>query len=295
MIKEKNNNKTHEYMTLKFDLMFKKVFGDNKHKDPIKLLLKEILNIEPKEVTILNTELIDRPYRDKRVYVDLIVELEDGTKVGVEINTDVDKEIVNRNFYYMCKNISKDLIPNEDFNELPKHIQINFDFEGKHIKPMMSYKLLNNETKDELTDIIEIIRIDVPYYFNKCYNRGIDIDKLDSLTKFIGLFGVETKDQAKALCEGDSVMEEIYKRIEEYNDDLDLIGVYDYEQRQRHLNKLRNRKMLEESKQQGLKQGIEQNTLDIAKNMLKEDTDINFISKVTGLSIDKINELKESK
>ena len=33
--------------------------------------------------------------------------------------------------------------------------------------------------------------------------------------------------------------------------------------------------------------------LEVVKNMLKEQTDTNFISKVTGLSIEKINLIKE--
>ncbi len=31
-----------------------------------------------------NSELIGRPYRDKKVEVDLIVELDDGTKVNID-------------------------------------------------------------------------------------------------------------------------------------------------------------------------------------------------------------------
>ena len=186
------------FISLKFDLMFKKVFGDNKDKKPIKRLLKEILNITPKEVTILNSEIINRPYQDKRVYVDLMVELEDRTKIGAEINTDVNQDIINRNLYYLCKNIGADLKPKQHYNELAKHIQINFDYEGKHSKPIMNYKLINMDTSEILTDMIEVIKIDVAYYIKLCYNN--DTEKLDSLTKFIGLFGVSSKEDARELC-----------------------------------------------------------------------------------------------
>ena len=72
---------------LKFDLMFKKVFGDNNDKKPLRELLKCILDIEPKEITILNPEIIGSSYYDKRTTVDLIVELEDGTKIGIEMKS----------------------------------------------------------------------------------------------------------------------------------------------------------------------------------------------------------------
>ena len=228
------------FITLKFDLMFKKVFGDKNHKRPIRYLLKEILNINPKSIEILNSEIIDTPYKDKRVLVDLIVELENKTKIAIEINTHVDDEIIKRNLYYMCKNISKDLKSDNNYQELPRHIQINFDFEGKHKSGIERYTLYDKSIKKELTDVIEIIRIDVPYYNKLCYT--IDIEKLDSLTKFIGLFGVKTKEEARVLCEGDKNMEEIYDRLKEYNEDNDLIGVYDYELDRLRLTRSSNKK-----------------------------------------------------
>ena len=43
---------------LKFDLMFKKVFGNELDQPPLRKLLKYILEIEPKKITILNPEII---------------------------------------------------------------------------------------------------------------------------------------------------------------------------------------------------------------------------------------------
>ena len=44
--------------------------------------------------------------------------------------------------------------------------------------------------------------------------------------------------------------------------------------------------------QQGLEQGIEQQKLEIAQNMLKENIDISLISKITNLSLETITKLK---
>ena len=79
--------------------MFKKVFGNENDKEPIKYLLKQILNIEAKDVKILNNEAIDKPYKDKKIAVDLVVELLDGTKIVVEANTEVGKEVIDRNLF----------------------------------------------------------------------------------------------------------------------------------------------------------------------------------------------------
>ena len=298
-----------KFITLKFDLMFKKVFGDENDLRPIRKLLKEILGINPKKIKILNNEKIGIPYRDKKIEVDLIVELSDGTKVNVEINTYEGKEIINRNVYYMCRNISKDLNSGYYYDKISKHIQINLDYKGIHTKPIMRYKLYDKSAKEELTDIMEIIRIDIPYYTKMCYNK--DTKELDSLTRFIGMFGLEEKEEIKGICNGDEDMENIYKKVEEYNSDLDLMGAYDWEWHQKELKRLEIRDAkkeaikegLKEGREEGLKEGLKEGReegrveglkegkIEIAKNLLKKNIDINVILEVTNLSIEEINKL----
>ncbi|MBQ8219391.1 MAG: hypothetical protein IJZ79_06535, partial [Bacilli bacterium] len=45
--------------------------------------------------------------------------------------------------------------------------------------------------------------------------------------------------------------------------------------------------------EQGIEQGIEQKNIEITKKMLQENTDINFISKITGLSQEEINKIND--
>ena len=88
-----------KWVPLKFDLMAKKIFGDNNNKGPIKFLLNQILGINPKDVKVLNNEIVDRPYKDKKFEVDLLVVTDDDTTIGVEINTNISKAITNRNLF----------------------------------------------------------------------------------------------------------------------------------------------------------------------------------------------------
>ena len=54
---------------------------------------------------------------------------------------------------------------------------------------------------------------------------------------------------------------------------------------------------LEKGKEEGLKEGLDkglkEGKIEMAKNMLKDNVDINIISKYSGLSIDEIKNLKE--
>ena len=302
LVKEKTTEEA-DYITLKFDLLFKKVFGNVNDLMPIKYLIKTVLNRDVNKVKILNSELIGRPYKDKKVQVDLVVELEDGTKVSVEINTNVLQEYIERNIYYLFRNISKDLKLGEKFKKLNRHIQINIDCNGYHKKPITRYAIKEEDEGEKLTNMIEIIRIDIPYFREKCYNE--DISKLDSLTRLLGLFVVEKLEFAKKLCKGDENMEDIIERIEEYNADEDVIGAYSYEEKMELISRIREEEAIkvgtekglqqgiEQGIKQGIEQGIEQEKINTARNMLKENMDVNFISRVTSLSVNTIENLKD--
>ena len=260
------------WVPLKFDLMAKRVFGDEKDTRAIKYLLKMILGIDVTNVKILNNEIIGNPYLDKKYSVDLIVEIEDK-RIVVEINTNVNSKIMDRNLFYMARIMSRDIGKGEDYSKLNKHIQINFDFKGYHERPIMKYELIDKNTGDVFSNKIEIIRIDVPYFYRICYNEGAS-----NKDKFIGLFNEEDKEKARKLIVGNKDMEGIYEKMDEYSDDI--IGLYDVEAR---------RKFEEESV---LEEALNNKKKEIARNMLSKNMDIDLISEITGLSIDEIKNIK---
>lgn len=49
---------------------------------------------------------------------------------------------------------------------------------------------------------------------------------------------------------------------------------------------------IKEGHAEGLQQGSYQSKIQIAKNMLEENMDINLISKLTGLKVEEINSIK---
>ena len=188
----------------KFDLVFKKVYGDEKNNIPIKTLLKEILGIVPVKIEVLNKEIIGLPYVDRNTLVDLIVELDDNSKIVIEVNTEVDTPIKDRNLFYICRVMSRDLKVGQNYDNLKKHILINLDFEGYHENPIMLYKLINEDTGKVYSQKLEIISIDIPYYSEKCYNNSEDLKILTRKEKLLGLLDVDDKNLAEKLCEGDT-------------------------------------------------------------------------------------------
>ena len=79
------------------------------------------------------------------------------------------------------------------------------------------------------------------------------------------------------------------REVNRLNEDPEFREYISYEENQR---KIQNT-LLSKAKEEGLKQGIKQNKLVIAKEMLKDKMNINIISKYTNLSIEEINNLSK--
>ena len=87
------------------------------------------------------------------------------------------------------------------------------------------------------------------------------------------------------------IMEEVQKK---YNNFVkSKLMMMEYEKKEAYL--YGNQIMLDEErrlgKEEGIKEGIEKEKYSLAKNMKKENIDVNIISKVTGLSMEEINKL----
>ena len=86
---------------------------------------------------------------------------------------------------------------------------------------------------------------------------------------------------------GDKLMEKLKDEAIELNNDDDFVKLMSDEEEERLLKN----SYIQEGFEQGIEQGIEQQTIELTKNMLKENIDINQISKITGLSTDKITKI----
>ena len=275
-----------EIVPVGFDLVFKKLFGICDSNKYIRHLLKKILKISPKKIKILNNEFIGDSYNKKNIVVDFIMEIDNGDKIGIELNSIVSTYLKERNLLYMFRISGQDLDSGEDYSKLHNHIQINFDFKGHHFNPIEEGKIVDIKSNKIMFDSLTIIRIDVPYFVKRCYNE--DAEKLDSLTKFIGLIGIKERKILDKIVKGDAIMEEIYEKAKEFSKDEKIIGAYNLEEHRRKVMLSE----IEAGKLEGIKEGKIEGIKSTVKNMLKEKIDINLISKVTGLSINEINGLR---
>ena len=101
--------------------------------------------------------------------------------------------------------------------------------------------------------------------------------------KLLLLLAMDQLESIEEISKGDYVMEEVKKKLVDLTEDANFIGLYDKEEA--------DRRELYDRTRYAEKQGREKEQLKIAKNFKELGTDINTISKATGLSIEEINSL----
>ena len=74
-----------------------------------------------------------------------------------------------------------------------------------------------------------------------------------------------------------------------YTSDEDVVALY-FEKSKEELER---NTFIEEARQSGMKQGMKQEKLEIAKNLLEQNVDISIIMSATGLTKEEIEKLTE--
>ena len=254
-----NSTKERPFIPLSYDLVFKRVFADEYDKRPLQTLLNVILNINisTNDITILNSEMVGKNVNTKKNTVDLIVKLKDGTKVGIEMNRASSDKLVFRNTLYMFRLMGHALNKGARYEDIDEYIQINFDMDGEHSEPIDVYTLCNEKHPDKkLTNKLQIYRINVPYFTKKCYN--LREEELAYKDRFIGMIGAKTLKEINKIAGRDNIMEEMSKKVEECNEDEDILYQYNYGEYLADLAILEGtEKGIKQGLEKGMKQGLE--------------------------------------
>ena len=157
-------------------------------------------------------------------------------------------------------------------------------------KPYASFSLNDNEDSTfKLTDQVEIININVSHYLELCYTKGVS--ELSDFEIAVGIIGVYQEKLLDRLSKRNKILEEIGDIVKKYSWVDDVIVAYDREEYLKEAYEANIEYAVADAVEETTKRVTEKNTLDMAKKMKNEKADINFISKVTGLSKEQIEKL----
>jgi predicted transposase/invertase (TIGR01784 family) len=300
----KKQNKTEGKMQLTVDYAFKRVFGKNGNESILKDLLESILNIEIKSITIQNPE-IPKNIKDGKVGVlDVRAELNGDEITEVEMQVQDQHNIDKRSPTYLTKIYSDQLKEGEQYIEVKKVVVINilnFDYYKRNSYHSVARMMFEESKENEKVDLgyivedkyatkdLEMHFIELPKFRKK------DPDMSNKLEQWLCLICNE-EDKIKMAESKNEEIEKAKKELEKLAmnpEDREL-----YELRLKAIRDEMNIRYsgyidgMAEGEAKGRAEGKNERNIEIAKNMLKENVNIQFISKMTGLNLEEIEKLK---
>ena len=242
--------------------------------DILKKLIEFIIEKEIIELKILNPNLIQDTYKTREQRLDLLIKTKDDI-INVEINSNYNEEIKIRNLNYLFKTASENTEKGNKYKITHKIIQINLNFKNGEYKKC-EYLLYDKKHEIVLTDYIKIYNISVDKYKKNYYNNDKKFTKGEELIIMLDL----NKKDLEELSEKSESVKEYKENVDKANNDEFIVNWISREEEQKQYEEVLYEK------------GLMEKSIEITKKMLELNMDLETISKITGLTIEKIESLR---
>ena len=275
----------------KNDYTFKRIFGYMGNEEITKSLITAIVdNIEITHIKLDLKEITPQDLKDEKFGIlDIRAEINHSIQTNIEMQMIDKKDIENRIIFYWSKLYSESIKLGKNYIDAKRTIIILFvNYEIKGLEKIKKYLSKWHIREDEycemiLTNNLEIYIIELP----KC-ERYISKNKdLNAWVNFIRKpedLNMKNIDN-EAVKKAKKVLDEI--SADEREQELEFQRLM-YEMDNKAIEAAGYDRGLED----GIQRGIQQGVIEIAKNMLSQNTDIEFIIRCTGLTKEEIESLK---
>ena len=271
-----------KFYTAKYDRVFKTIFCNEDNTVLLKGLLSRILKKNIEIIEFLRSELPVSSTVDKAKTVDLLVKA-DNEYLHIELNCNYAEYLHTRNFIYFNNIYSRKVIRGEEYDYSTKFLHIDFTYGLRKNINDINYYYVMDENKNKYIDNFEMIEFNMDKIMNYWYNS--DRKKVNEYKHLIMLD--LDQDNLDKISIGDDFVKEYEKQVTALNNQETFQSFMSYEEDQRLIQNTEKKIAYED----GLEQGISQEKIEIAKNMLKKNIDISIISRTTGLDINTLKKL----
>jgi len=273
-------------INLRNDIIFKAVFGYEKNEKLLISLLNAILGLKGDKkivsLTFLNAFNIKEYLNDKLTIVDVKVVDGTGVRYNIEMQVADDKSYLKRILYYLAKLYTEQLKQKEPYDKLCKVISISildFNFFEDESDLHNIYRFLNIKSKKELTDLKEIQFVELPK-FNKDKPKR-DMSKFEKwllALKFGEIYASDFNSIPEEIKEEEEIMMALQEMVRASNDEYI-----------RELLEMRSKARHDEASR--LYQAEMKGKEEVAKKAYKKGQSIEFISEITGISIEELKKI----
>ena len=221
--------------------------------------------------------------QNKVFYGDILVYTNTKKILIIEMYNNFQKEEFNKSISYLTRIFSNQLERGESYLNVKKVIGINFmkgNYNYNNFYLINEYGFINKLNYGSIKDeCLEMYMVRLDLIREKVYNYS-DI----RFIKWLKLINAKDMLEMKKISEGDEIMEQTLKFMDEFLNDEEIRNVYD---------KIRDVEY--HAKKEGLADGLAEghaNMLNSAKKMLDRGMSIQVIEEITGLTKKEIESLQ---
>ena len=300
-----------KYLTCKTDRVFKDIFLDINDQELLKGLLEWILKVKIYKIDVKRDELIEENINFRRKNLDALLDTNEGI-INIEINTSEDRGLKVRNFAFLSRLYANKTLRGESYNEKEKFIQINLNFSSSDKEYKRVY-YIQDELKSKYVKNIKIYEFNVDKYVKLWYTN--DKEKIEE-NKYLIMMNLP-KEELEIFSKKDKVVEKYMDKLDRINTDPAFSNIIDYERDSIMLmNSMKEEAMekglaeglekgiaegiekgiaegIEKGRKEGIDDGKKEEKINIATKLLNKNMSIEEIMEITGLSKQKILNLKK--
>jgi len=302
-----------KFLDPKNDVAFRRIFGSEKNKDILIHFINDILELKDrdkiKEITFLPTIAVPEIAAKKQSVVDVLCKDENGVQLIIEMQVSPQEGFEKRAQYYAAKAYSRQL--NKGKKEGARYIDLkavifiaisdNIIFKDK-IFYKSDHIILDKESYSHDLKDFSFTFIELPKF------KITDINLLTNIVEKWCFFFKNADKTSEAdlrkLIGSDNVIERAYEELNQFNWTEDELLTYEQETKRimdnqaaedYKTNQIKQQivEAEEKGKAEGKAEGKVERDIEIAKNLLSQNIDINTISTATGLSVKEIIKLKD--
>ena len=249
----------------------------------------EIIDPSPKAGFSLN---LSKNIELKESIIDIKAKTKNNETVIIEFQLCGNIDFLKRIFYYISKNVVNEVKEGENYNNVQKIISINLlDFNlkfGDKGKAHRCFKLIDTKDLNISLDLIQIHILEVKRFIEIIKNSTKEELKKNRLLSWMKFFTSDNLELIEEeLKEENKIMSKVIEEYRKFTSDDKMMRAY----ADRDAFILGQKMMLSRERKEGIEEGIKKEKKLMAKSMKSKNMDIKLISKITGLSVEEIDNL----
>ena len=284
MKKEKQNDDNF-IMLPTVDFCFKELMRNPKVR---KGFIAAVLGKKPEEIrdtTLIPTELRKESEDDKLGILDVLVELEDETKMNMELQVSYFECWINRVLFYLSKIYSGQIREGEEYDRLHRCIHVgilDFIHFSQDKKCFRKLAFCDVETGEQYTDLMEMYVLELQKLPPEDLNEK-------GIIRWMRFLGGKNREEFEDMAKKDEYIEEAYNELKKLSHDEQMR--MEYELRQKAIRD--HNMMMKTARKEGYKMGERAALKKVIDKLTGDGRTIEETAELLGLGVEMVEEISK--